>query len=242
MLGGDVVLANAAAMELLEAADQAVLRGIALDSPPGRRMERSLRLASGQPVGVTFERIPGAGGVLFEFRAGSSHSPRANPPPHSTRRPGTTPGDRWCVHSIVCVRAVHCQTGEKRAPPRQWRSTTPSTVRWKAARASSAGRRHEHGPCRGRYRSALRCPADGDHGTRLRALGVVHVECSGHRRPRDPITSACRTQPRRFGRSTRSRWSALRKTNSSAWWPRGAAAARERDGKGRDRADVPDRE
>jgi transcriptional regulator of acetoin/glycerol metabolism len=129
MLGGDVVLANAAAMELLEAADQAVLRGIALDSPPGRRMERSLRLASGQPVGVTFERIPGAGGVLFEFRAGSSHSPHAKPPPHSTRRPGTTPGDRWCVHSIVCVRAVHCQTGEKRAAPRQWRSSTPSTVR-----------------------------------------------------------------------------------------------------------------
>ncbi|WP_116115093.1 sigma-54-dependent Fis family transcriptional regulator [Amycolatopsis ruanii] len=67
VLGDDVVLANAAATDLLDAADQAVLRGLAMDAPFGVRQARSVRLSSGRVADVSFERISGASGVLFEL-------------------------------------------------------------------------------------------------------------------------------------------------------------------------------
>lgn len=67
VLGDDVVLANAAATDLLDAADHAILRGLAMDAPFGVRQARSVRLSSGRITGVAFERITGASGVLFEL-------------------------------------------------------------------------------------------------------------------------------------------------------------------------------
>ncbi|NKQ53784.1 hypothetical protein HFP15_12920 [Amycolatopsis sp. K13G38] len=67
MLGEDVVLANAVATDLLDAADHAVLRGIAMDAPFGVRQAREVELSSGRVAAVSFERITGASGVLFEL-------------------------------------------------------------------------------------------------------------------------------------------------------------------------------
>ncbi|KAA9149121.1 hypothetical protein FPZ12_043900 [Amycolatopsis acidicola] len=67
VLGDDVVLANAAATDLLDAADHAILRGLAMDAPFGVRQARDVRLTSGRVVDVAFERITGASGVLVEL-------------------------------------------------------------------------------------------------------------------------------------------------------------------------------
>jgi len=61
-LGEDLFLANASAVELLDSADHAVLRGLAVEAP-GR--PRRLELSTGKEVLVSFERI--ADGALFLF-------------------------------------------------------------------------------------------------------------------------------------------------------------------------------
>lgn len=63
-LAGDVFLANASAVELLDSADHAVLQGMAVDSGPERR-RIPLRLVSGQEVVVERERV--AHGAVFTF-------------------------------------------------------------------------------------------------------------------------------------------------------------------------------
>ncbi|MGQ0840173.1 sigma-54-dependent Fis family transcriptional regulator [Actinokineospora sp.] len=66
-LGDDVVLANAAAVDLVEPADHALLREVATDLPALGRVTRGLRLTSGGSVDVRVERI--SGGALFELAA-----------------------------------------------------------------------------------------------------------------------------------------------------------------------------
>ncbi len=65
--GDDIVLTNPTAVDLLEAADHAVLRALASDVPADRPMVRTLRLASGRAVTVEATRIDGASGTVFRL-------------------------------------------------------------------------------------------------------------------------------------------------------------------------------
>jgi sigma-54 dependent transcriptional regulator, acetoin dehydrogenase operon transcriptional activator AcoR len=65
-LAEDVVLANPAAMELLEPADHAALRGLAADLPRAVLAHR-LTLSSGREATVRVEPVPSTGGALFTF-------------------------------------------------------------------------------------------------------------------------------------------------------------------------------
>jgi transcriptional regulator of acetoin/glycerol metabolism len=67
VISEDVLLANAAATELLDASDHALLRELAADAARGRRDRQTLTLSNDRTIGVSFERIDGAPGVLFEF-------------------------------------------------------------------------------------------------------------------------------------------------------------------------------
>lgn len=66
VLGEDVVLASPAAMEVLDAADHAVLRGLAADLPAAASAHE-LTLSSGRRARVRIEPIAGTGGALFRF-------------------------------------------------------------------------------------------------------------------------------------------------------------------------------
>lgn len=67
-LGEDVLLANAAATELLDAADHAVLRDMAVDAPTGQSRSQRLTLSTGREVLTSFRRGPDGVGALFTFR------------------------------------------------------------------------------------------------------------------------------------------------------------------------------
>lgn len=67
VLGDDLMLTNPRAVDLLESADHALLRGIALDIPAGRSLVRMLRLTSGRSVRLEATRIEGAPGTLLEM-------------------------------------------------------------------------------------------------------------------------------------------------------------------------------
>lgn len=69
-LGEDLLLANASAVELLDSADHAVLRGMAVEAA-GRA--RRLELSTGQEVLVSFERI--ADGAVFTFEQPARQAP-----------------------------------------------------------------------------------------------------------------------------------------------------------------------
>ncbi|MEV5301945.1 sigma-54-dependent Fis family transcriptional regulator [Amycolatopsis methanolica] len=90
VLGDDVVLANAAATDLLDAADHAVLRGLAMDAPFGVRQARSVRLSSGRVADVSFERITGASGVLFELEPPTVQAIPRRATPRPVQRDFTT--------------------------------------------------------------------------------------------------------------------------------------------------------
>jgi sigma-54 dependent transcriptional regulator, acetoin dehydrogenase operon transcriptional activator AcoR len=64
-VGDDVLLANTAATELLDAADHAVLRGTAVDASAGRPVSCRLTLSTGQEVLAAIERVPGGAGAVF---------------------------------------------------------------------------------------------------------------------------------------------------------------------------------
>lgn len=66
VLGDDVALANAAAVDLVTAADHPLLRELALDLLAARG-HRQVRLTSGLSVEVRVERIGATGGALFEL-------------------------------------------------------------------------------------------------------------------------------------------------------------------------------
>jgi transcriptional regulator of acetoin/glycerol metabolism len=67
VLGDTAVLANPAAMELLDASDHAAFHALATDTPLLGRHVTTLTLASGTQVRVEMERIDTTGRVLFEF-------------------------------------------------------------------------------------------------------------------------------------------------------------------------------
>ncbi|MER7014975.1 hypothetical protein ABT324_26395, partial [Saccharopolyspora sp. NPDC000359] len=82
--GGEVVLSNRAALDLLEPSDHAVLRDIAEAAPASGELARDLVLGSGAPVRLRALRVGSApDGVLVEL------TPRTRVP-----RGGTT-GSRW---------------------------------------------------------------------------------------------------------------------------------------------------
>ena len=66
-LGDTAVLANPAAMELLDASDHAAFHALATDTPLVGRHATTLTLASGTRVRVEMERIDTTGRVLVEF-------------------------------------------------------------------------------------------------------------------------------------------------------------------------------
>ncbi|WP_131786447.1 sigma-54-dependent Fis family transcriptional regulator [Protofrankia symbiont of Coriaria ruscifolia] len=66
-LGDGVVLASAAAAEILDAADYMLLRELMSQAGTTRNAPQSLRLASGTMVDVRVERIAGSSGALFEI-------------------------------------------------------------------------------------------------------------------------------------------------------------------------------
>ncbi|MBF6435763.1 sigma-54-dependent Fis family transcriptional regulator [Nocardia cyriacigeorgica] len=69
-IGGDVVLANPAAMDLFDQADHHTLRELALDLRPGGQRRISLELSSGERAVVQADAIPGTdGGALFVVRS-----------------------------------------------------------------------------------------------------------------------------------------------------------------------------
>ncbi|MPY80699.1 MAG: hypothetical protein GEV04_20100 [Actinophytocola sp.] len=88
MIDDDLVLTNPAAVDLLQAADHAVLRTIApdvADAPSGRRLVRRLRLASGRVVKLEAHRIEGTSGTMFHI----SPSPQRGQEPTARRKLGS---------------------------------------------------------------------------------------------------------------------------------------------------------
>ncbi|MBF6088007.1 Fis family transcriptional regulator [Nocardia cyriacigeorgica] len=68
-IGGDVVLANPAAMDLFDQTDHHTLRELALDLRPGGTRRINLELSSGERAVVEADGIPGTdGGALFVVR------------------------------------------------------------------------------------------------------------------------------------------------------------------------------
>lgn len=68
VLSDDVFLANRHAIDLLEAADHARLREMAIDAPRSQPVTSTIRLAAGVETSVHFERVHGSpGGVIFDF-------------------------------------------------------------------------------------------------------------------------------------------------------------------------------
>ncbi|MQA63958.1 MAG: hypothetical protein GEU86_21400 [Actinophytocola sp.] len=67
VLGEGVVLTNPAAVDLLEAADHAMLRSVAPDVLGNRTLVRRLQLASGRAVDLEAHRIDGTVGTIFQL-------------------------------------------------------------------------------------------------------------------------------------------------------------------------------
>lgn len=89
-IGGDVVLANPAAMDLFDQADHHTLRELASDLRPGATRRIGLELSSGERAIVEADGIPGTdGGALFVVRLGS-----AQPVPRTRTRAGDRLRDR----------------------------------------------------------------------------------------------------------------------------------------------------
>lgn len=86
VLGEGVVLANPAAMEMLEPADHAALRGVAADLPVAS-LTHHLTLASGRTAAVRIEPVLGTSGVLFAFDSPADRRvvPRGTPDDTDTR-------------------------------------------------------------------------------------------------------------------------------------------------------------
>lgn len=67
VLGDDVALVNPVAVDLLEAADHALLRTVAADLPGERNLVKQFRLASGRVMSLAASRISGTNGTLFQL-------------------------------------------------------------------------------------------------------------------------------------------------------------------------------
>ncbi|MFC9356704.1 sigma-54-dependent Fis family transcriptional regulator [Rhodococcus sp. NPDC057014] len=66
-IGDDILLANTAAVQILEPADHALLRALAVEAPLDRESTRDIRLSTGQCLSASVLRIPGSGAALFSF-------------------------------------------------------------------------------------------------------------------------------------------------------------------------------
>ncbi|MDF3306614.1 helix-turn-helix domain-containing protein [Rhodococcus sp. T2V] len=66
-IGDDILLANTAAVQILEPADHALLRALAVEAPMDREANRDIRLSTGQCLSASVLRIPGSGAALFTF-------------------------------------------------------------------------------------------------------------------------------------------------------------------------------
>lgn len=77
VLGEGVVLTSPSAVDLLEAADHALLRTLAPDTPPDRILVRELTLSSGRMVSARMEHIEGTDGTLFQLVPAQRPSTRA---------------------------------------------------------------------------------------------------------------------------------------------------------------------
>jgi sigma-54 dependent transcriptional regulator, acetoin dehydrogenase operon transcriptional activator AcoR len=64
-IGDDVFLANAAAMQMIQPADQAVLRAASVDVPTNHESTRHIRLVSGREVIASVSPVPGTTAVVF---------------------------------------------------------------------------------------------------------------------------------------------------------------------------------
>jgi transcriptional regulator of acetoin/glycerol metabolism len=83
VLGDDLTLANHAAVDVLDSADYAILRGIAADLASDRELAEDLTLVSGQRVRARLRRVGGTSdGVLFELETVDQGIPPAPGEPH----------------------------------------------------------------------------------------------------------------------------------------------------------------
>ncbi|MFI1888673.1 AAA family ATPase [Streptomyces jumonjinensis] len=129
VLGEEVVLANPAAVELLDPVDHIRLRTLATGlRGERRRSEATVELSSGRTVAVRFRAVEaGAGGVLFEFDETGPPGARTAP------RHGSGSGSG----SDVCSGAASTSTsGVRRAPASPvYIGGAPGTGRTTAARS-----------------------------------------------------------------------------------------------------------
>lgn len=75
-IGHDIFLANSAALQLIDIADEAILRTAACERACG---EHTLRLVSGRCVDVSAERVPGTDATVFTFCGQDSRTPAVAP-------------------------------------------------------------------------------------------------------------------------------------------------------------------
>ncbi|MGH3452194.1 MAG: sigma-54-dependent Fis family transcriptional regulator [Haloechinothrix sp.] len=94
VLGDNLVLANPPAVDLLEAADHALLRTVAPDVPADRAIIRQVRLASGRVVRAEASRITGTGGFRFTLVPTQRPGPGGRPPRRRATAVTTSPVER----------------------------------------------------------------------------------------------------------------------------------------------------
>ncbi|MEE3062685.1 MAG: helix-turn-helix domain-containing protein [Actinomycetota bacterium] len=82
-VGEDIFLANAAAMQIVEATDHATLRAISLDFVDNAELIRHIQLCSGQSVIASINPIPGTGAAVFSLSPERSET--AQWPPNGRR-------------------------------------------------------------------------------------------------------------------------------------------------------------
>ncbi|TCN55975.1 regulatory Fis family protein [Rhodococcus sp. SMB37] len=66
-IGDDILLANTAAVQILQPADHALLRALAVDAPIDRETTQDVQLSAGPLLTASVLRVPGSGAALFTF-------------------------------------------------------------------------------------------------------------------------------------------------------------------------------
>ncbi|WP_063720704.1 sigma-54-dependent Fis family transcriptional regulator [Rhodococcus sp. JVH1] len=69
-IGDDILLANTAAVQILEPADHALLRALAVEAPMDREITRDVQLSTGRLLAASVLRVPASGAALFIFESG----------------------------------------------------------------------------------------------------------------------------------------------------------------------------
>lgn len=111
VLGDTAVLANPAALEILDAVDQAAFRELASIAPPSERRTHDLVLSGGTRVHVEVQRIDGTGRVLFELERIGEHPPaRRRRGPSVSDQPAASL-DRARTHRLPALICGEAGTG-----------------------------------------------------------------------------------------------------------------------------------